>query len=72
MDYHTFKLVNFSLGIHNAEDLRKRERELRQLRKDNPGNPGSKKYNSGVDRVFFNEIEEWEGKFDIISQALNE
>ncbi|MCC8438545.1 hypothetical protein HP567_028835 [Brevibacillus sp. M2.1A] len=67
MNYHTEKLSDPSMGMNCAEDLRRRERDLRRLRKENPD---SKKYRSGVDRLYFNEIQEWENRFCIIVEAI--
>ncbi|MCY9658508.1 hypothetical protein P5G65_25265 [Paenibacillus chondroitinus] len=60
MEYHVTQLARPELGINNADDLRAREQFLRK-----------NKMNSGVDKVFFKDILEYENKFKEIFDFLH-
>ncbi|MBY3618550.1 hypothetical protein MHB77_08840 [Paenibacillus sp. FSL K6-3166] len=60
MDYHVKQLARPELGIHNANDLMVREQSIRK-NKEKPG----------VDKVFFNDIPQYDDKFKEIFDFLH-
>ncbi|MEH7114571.1 hypothetical protein V7124_19725 [Neobacillus niacini] len=67
MDYHVEQLKRPKEGINNADDLRKREQLLRESRKSKVE---AERKASGLDKVFFKEIQKFENQFNKIFNAL--